>query len=226
MPKAKVHYERKLEAVMKYNRGEGSLHSIASEYNVHVSGLKNWVDIYESIGPSALIGNKINRYTAEQKTTVVEAYLRGEGSQREICKKYRILSTRTLRDWIKVYTGHREFRATGGRERGITMTKGRTTTLEERIEIVSYCIASGKDYAATIEKYGVSYNQIYSWVAKYEEKGKDGLSDKRGKRKQLDDMSELERLKAENKRLKAEKEDKELEILVLKKLQEIERRRR
>jgi transposase len=106
------------------------------------------------------------------------------------------------------------------------MTKGRTTTLEERIEIVSYCIASGKDYAATIEKYGVSYNQIYSWVAKYEEKGVDGLADKRGKRKQLEDMNELERLKAENKMLKAEKEDKELEILVLKKLQEIERRRR
>ena len=44
------------------------------------------------------------------------------------------------------------------------MTKGRTTTYEERIEIVSYCIEHGNDYAATIEKYGVSYQQIYSWV--------------------------------------------------------------
>jgi len=39
-------------------------------------------------------------------------------------------------------------------------------------------------------------------------------------------MNELERLKAENKVLKAEKEYKDMEIAVLKKLQEIERRRR
>ena len=37
------------------------------------------------------------------------------------------------------------------------MTKGRNTTYEERVEIVSYCIEHGNDYTATIEKYGVSY---------------------------------------------------------------------
>lgn len=50
------------------------------------------------------------------------------------------------------------------------MTKGRNTTYEERIEIVSYCIEHGNDYTGTIEKYGVSYQQIYSWVRKYNEK--------------------------------------------------------
>lgn len=105
------------------------------------------------------------------------------------------------------------------------MTKGRSTTAEERIEIVSYCIANNKDYKATIEKYGVSYDQIYSWVRKYEEKGVDGLTDKRGKRKSFEEMNEIERLKLENKMLKAENKQKEMEIAVLKKLQEIERRR-
>ena len=57
-----------------------------------------------------------------------------------------------------------------GPGRGIYMTKGRSTTLEERIEIVGYCIANGKDYGATVEKYGVSYQQIYSWVRKYQER--------------------------------------------------------
>ena len=105
------------------------------------------------------------------------------------------------------------------------MTKGRLTTLDERIEIVSYCIANAKDYGAAIVKYGVSYQQIYSWVRKYETKGVEGLTDKRGKRKLLDEMTEVERLRAENKILKAENQQKEMEIAVLKKVQEIERRR-
>jgi Tfp pilus assembly protein PilO len=38
-------------------------------------------------------------------------------------------------------------------------------------------------------------------------------------------MTEIERLRAENKILKAENEQKEMEIVVLKKVREIERRR-
>jgi transposase len=105
------------------------------------------------------------------------------------------------------------------------MTKGRLTTLEERVEIVSYCISQGKDYGAAIEKYGVSYQQIYSWVRKYEEQGVAGLTDKRGKRKPLEIMTEIERLRMENKMLRAEKKQRDMEIDVLKKVQEIERRR-
>ena len=55
----------------------------------------------------------------------------------------------------------------------------------------------GKDYTITIEKYGVSYQQIYSWVRKYNEKGAEGLVDKRGKRKPESEMTELEKLRAE-----------------------------
>jgi transposase len=87
MLKSKVSYQQKIEAVKNTNV-EKVVPSIAREYNVHVSGLKNWVDIYESIGPSAwLSGNEINRYTAELKTTVVEAYLRGEGKSKRDMQK-------------------------------------------------------------------------------------------------------------------------------------------
>lgn len=221
-----ISYEQKLEAVEKYKRGEGSQDSIALEYRVDRSSFQQWIANYEAMGPSGLASQQTNSiYSVELKTAAVEAYLRGEGSQMEICKRYQIRSKKQLRDWTTVYTGHKEFRTTTGQGRGIYMTKGRLTTLDERIEIVSYCIAKGKNYSAAIEKYGVSYQQIYSWVCKYEEKGVDGLIDKRGKRKPSEEMTEVERLRADNKMLKAENEYKEMEIAVLKKLQEIERRR-
>lgn len=226
MGRSRIDWGKKVEAVEKYKRGEGSQDSIARKYGIDPSTLRQWIVNYEAMGPSGLAAQQTNtRYSVELKTAAVEAYLRGEASLLEICKRYSIRSKRQLQDWIKDYNGHKDIRATGGRGRGIYMTKGRLTTLEERIEIVGYCIANGKDYGAAIEKYGVSYQQIYSWVCKYEKKGVDGLIDKRGKRKPLDEMTEVERLRAENRMLKAENEHKEMEIAVLKKLQEIERRR-
>lgn len=221
-----ISYEKKLEAVEKYKRGEGSQDSLAREYGVSKASFQQWIANYEAMGPSGLASVHTNsKYSREQKMKAVEAYLRGEGGQMEICKRYTIRSRKQLRDWITLYNGHKELRATKGQGRGIYMTKGRVTTLNERIEIVSYCIAKGKDYGAAIVKYGVSYQQIYSWVHKYEIQGIEGLADKRGKRKLLEEMTEVERLRAENKILKAENEQKEMEIFVLKKLQEIERRR-
>lgn len=104
------------------------------------------------------------------------------------------------------------------------MTKGRKTTQEERIEMLVFCLENGKNYAIVIEKYGVSLQQIYAWVRKYEEHGVAGLSDKRGKRKAISEMTELERLRAENRLLQAQIKDKELEVALLKKLKELERR--
>ena len=82
------------------------------------------------------------------------------------------------------------------------MTKGRTTTYEERIEIVSFCIERGNDYTATIEKYGVSYQQIYSWVRKYNEKGAEGPVDKAAQgldiRVMYDDMGSISTFNMDN----------------------------
>lgn len=185
-----------------------------------------WIANYEAMGPSGIAPVPTNnKYSRELKIAAVEAYLRGEGGLVEICKRYDRRSKQQLSDWIKLYNGHKDLRSTGGQGRGIHMTKGRLTTLDERIEIVSYCIAKGNNYSAAIEKYGVSYQQIYSWVRKYALKGVEGLIDKRGKPKLLDEMTEVERLQAENKILKAENEQKEMEIAILKKIREIERRR-
>lgn len=101
------------------------------------------------------------------------------------------------------------------------MTKGRKTTQEERAQIVAFCIEHGKDYGLTVETYKVSYQQIYSWVRKYEVSGVDGLVDRRGKAKPEDELTEAERLRQENHMLQAKLKDKEMEIALLKKLREL-----
>ena len=83
-----------------------------------------------------------------------------------------------------------------------------------------------QNYALTMEKYSVSYQQIYLWVRKHEHKGIDGLIDGRGEPKPEPDLTEIDRLNAQNRILEAEKKRLEMEINVLKKLQEVERRRR
>ena len=57
------------------------------------------------------------------------------------------------------------------------------TTLEQRIHIVQECLANGKNYTQTAEKYQLSYQQVYTWVQKYLAKGEAGLEDRRGQRK-------------------------------------------
>ena len=57
------------------------------------------------------------------------------------------------------------------------------------------------------------------------DKGVDGLKDGRGRTRTEEEMSELEKLKAENRLLKAELENRKLGNLFLKKVKEIERRR-
>ena len=102
------------------------------------------------------------------------------------------------------------------------MTKGRKTTQKERADIVAFCIAHSRDYALTVQTYGVSYQQIYAWVRKYESKGIEGLSDRRGKAKPESEMSETDKLKAEIKMLEAKNYELEMENALIK-LKELER---
>lgn len=118
-----------------------------------------------------------------------------------------------------------ELKASPAGGKKTVMIKGRKTTLEERIAIVENHIKSGSTYDETAQKYNVSYQQIYQWHHKYMVKGVDGLKDGRGRTRTEEEMSELEKLKAENRLLKAELENRKLENLFLKKVKEIERRR-
>ena len=168
-----------------------------------------------------MLKRKQKKYSAELKLQAVQDYLTGKGSLRQICRQYGIKDKRQLRNWISCYNGHKDFKERTGSRGEIYMTKGRKTTQEERSQIVAFCIEHGKDYALTVETYQVSYQQIYSWVRKYEANGVDGLVDRRGKAKPEDELTEAERLRQENRMLQAKLKDKEMEIALLKKLREL-----
>ena len=133
-----------------------------------------------------MLKRKQKKYSAELKLQAVQDYLTGKGSLRQICRQYGIKDKRQLRNWISCYNGHKEFKVRSCTRGEIYMTKGRKTTQQERAQIVAFCIEHGKDYALTVETYQVSYQQIYSWVRKYEASGVDGLVDRRGKTKPVD----------------------------------------
>ena len=69
-----------------------------------------------------------------------------------------------------------------------------------------------------------SYAQVFRWVKNYKKNGEDPLIDRRGKRKNNDVLSEIDKLKKENQILKRKTERLEMETEGLKKFQEIERR--
>ena len=164
---------------------------------------------------------KNKKYSAELKIAAVKSYLAGEGGLRIISKRYGISDHSILRDWILWYNGHREFKERTSAKGEIYMTKGRKTTQEERAEIVAFCIEHNKDYGLTVETYNVSYQQIYAWVRKYEEGGVDKLKDNRGRTKPIEEMTEIEKLKAEMKILQAKNRQLEIENAFIKKLQEL-----
>ena len=100
----------------------------------------------------------------------------------------------------------------------------RKTTLEERKEIVEYCISHGRDYKNTAAHYDVSYSQVYTWVKKYTADGDEGLADRRGHHKSDEEVDELERLRRENLRLKRQLEERDMLVELLKKVKEFEGR--
>lgn len=224
MSRNRISPEDKILAVQKYLDGKISQGGIADQFQVSKTSVQQWIFNYQSMGSEIFFQKKNKRYSKELKECAVLDYLAGKGSQEDICRSYGIRSKGKLQKWIQVYNGHGELKSSGTGGESI-MTKGRKTSFNERVEIAGYCIAHEHNYAEAAEKYGISYQQARGYTVKYEQCGVDGLQDKRGRRKKESEMSELERLRAENKLLKAEKERAEMEASFLKKLDEIERRR-
>ena len=213
-----------ISILRKYVEGKISLAEASKQCGVSNRTIARWRVRYEAEGTVGFLPRERNRYYSPQlKEEAVKAYLTGSGSVLEICKQYKILDERQLRNWIKVYNGHKDFKKHTG---GSRMTKGRETTQAERIAVAKECIANGKNYGEVAIKYNVSYQQARSWTLKYIEGGESALEDRRGQRKQdQQPRTELEQAQIEIEQLKHKLKMLEMENYLLKKLEEIERRR-
>lgn len=222
--KPKHNKETKLLAINQYQQGTKSMCELSNDLDVSFSTITRWIRNYESIGESAFDYKARNKsYSKEFKLQVIKSYLNDEGSYMDIAKKYQINSDSMVVNWVSKY--NRDIEIKDYNPKGyVYMAKSRKVSYEEKLEIIKWTINNGLEYKLAAEKFETSYAQVYNWVKKYNEFGEDGLIDNRGKRKDLEDLTEVEKLKREVEFLRRKNERLELEQEVIKKFQEIERR--
>lgn len=215
--------DEKEKAVVDYIEGNKSRAQICEELCISTRTIQDWAALYNKYGVWGFTRKtKNNSYSKEFKVKVVEEYIKGEGSSIDLGIKYDI-SSGLLRRWIRMYNSDMEFKDYDPQQEVYMAEARRKTTLEERKEIVDYCVNHNCDYKNTAAKFDVSYSQVYSWVKKYDANGESGLTDRRGRRKKDDEVDELERLRRENLRLKRQLEEKDMVVELLKKVKEFER---
>ena len=227
MPKeGKISFAEKRKLVLACISKEMGVCEAARIAGVDHSAIRRWVKQYEAEDVDGLLPHTRDRvYSAELKTEAVLAYLRGKGSLLTICKEYKIRSTTQLRNWIKVYNAHGDFNSVKHSGGGSYMRKARSTTQEERLQIVKECLESGRNYGEIALKYNVSYQQVRTWTLRFEELGEAGLEDRRGRRKKdQTPRTELEAAQVEIEQLKHKLYLAEMENRLLKKLDEVVRR--
>lgn len=224
MSELKFTPEQKANIAKEYLDGFASSIELAKKYNVNNYTIRRWAHRYEKSGVLAFLKEKKNQYSADFKISCVEQYMQGNMSMEEIIVTYNISSDSVLQNWISCYNANRKFKDYNPKKEVYMAEARRKTTIEERREIVKYCLEHDRNYKETASNYDVSYNQVYTWVKKYDIKGEAGLLDKRGQHKSDDEVDELEKLRRENFRLKRQLEEKDMVVELLKKVKEFERK--
>lgn len=156
MSRTKVSAELKCQIFEDYLSGKYTIRELYHMYGIvynekcNRSSINDWIRIYNEVGMDGFkssIGN--SSYSKEFKLTVIEEYIAGSGSIRNLCMKYKIPSTHTLRQWIKCYNANREFQDYDPKREVYMAEVRRKTTIDERRKIVRYCIEHNHDYKNT-----------------------------------------------------------------------------
>ncbi|KRN64048.1 putative transposase (putative) [Pediococcus cellicola] len=212
----------KLTILEEFKQANTSYAAFAKTFNIGAEALKHWQTRYERDGIEGLEeAHQNNHYSKELKLTAVLAYLAGKGTLEELTIKFGLRSHEQLRNWISRYNGDKTVTASPSRKQVPTMSR-KTTTFEERIEVVEYVTKDNHSYSEAAEHFQVSYQQARMWVRKAEANGYPALMDNRGHRKQRDELTETEQLKLEIRQLKVQLKEKEIIEKFAKKLQELQ----
>ena len=215
-------YEKE-QACLDYINGNRSRSEICNCLHISTRTIQDWAAIYKKYGILGFTKKTKNRsYSKEFKMELVRKYISGEASSVDLAHQYDI-SSGLLRNWIRRYNANIELKDYNPKQEVYMAKARRKTTIDERKEIVNYCIEHNRNYKETAALYDVSYSQVYSWMKKYDSDGKEGLIDKRGRHKLDDEIDELERLRRENVRLKRQLEEKDMAVELLKKVKEFGR---
>ena len=215
-------YEKE-QACLDYINGNRSRSEICNCLHISTRTIQDWATIYKKHGILGLSKKTKNRsYSKEFKMELVKKYISGEASSVDLAHQYDI-SSGLLRNWIRRYNANIELKDYNPKQEVYMAKARRKTTIDERKEIVNYCIEHNRNYKETAALYNVSYSQVYSWMKKYDSDGEEGLIDKRGRHKLDDEVDELERLRRENVRLKRQLEKKDMAVELLKKVKEFGR---
>ena len=215
----------RLELLYGYQKTESGLKVYADMHHVNQNTMTRWIRQFLLHGLAGVRHRSLNhRYLLNTKIEAVKEYQAGFPGEK-IIEKYDIRSLSQLKQWSIQYNN--DELKTKSRKRVRKM--GRKVSFEEKCKIVQWVLDHDNDYQGATIQFNVSYQRVYSWVHKYHEAADswEALKDNRGHRKpqkDLEEMTEKERLEAEIKRLKKINLEMELEIAFAKKLVEIRNR--
>ena len=85
--KQKLSIEEKEKIIQAYLNGEISKSEAVRRGGVVWDTMNQWIRNYEADGADAFLPHRNRVYLPEVKREAVKAYLSGEGSQSEICRK-------------------------------------------------------------------------------------------------------------------------------------------
>ena len=150
------------------------------------------------------------KFSNEFRKKVVQEYLTGMGST-TLCKKYGVASRQTILDWVHRYEKY-----------GVEAFQIRSSKFEYdgnfKAEVLKWRMENRASLTETALHFNISNaGTISTWEKKFHEKGIEALYERRGRPKQMtqnpkenkstkNKLSEVERLKEENKLLKIENE--------------------
>lgn len=219
--KLKYTKEQKIWACEQYLNKTLSTLQIATILNMSEYGhdlVLKWSGQYKKYGPAVFDAKLHNKaYTADFKIMVVKDHLKNGLSTSQLAVKYNIPSDSTVCSWISKYNNHEEIKDYKPCPE-VCMANRVKSTAAQRQEVVKWCLENDKNYREAASRFGFSYGQVYSWTKKYLESGEKGLTDNRGKRKEEDELTEIERLQRKLRLSEAKVESLERENYLLKKL--------